>query len=170
MDLKQYIRNIPDFPKEGILFRDITTLLKSNEAFNYALEALYNQIVDKNITKVVAIESRGFIFGSLLAHKLNAGFIPIRKPNKLPAEKLSQEYALEYGTDKIEIHKDAISPYDNVLLHDDLLATGGTMLAACKLIENLGGNIKQISFLIELEALKGRELLNKYTVSSVIKY
>ncbi len=170
MDLKQFIRNIPDFPKEGILFRDITTLLKSNEAFNYALEALYNQIVDKNITKVVAIESRGFIFGSLLAHKLNAGFIPIRKPNKLPAEKLSQEYALEYGTDKIEIHKDAISPNDNVLLHDDLLATGGTMLAACKLIENLGGNIKQISFLIELEALKGRELLNKYTVSSVIKY
>jgi adenine phosphoribosyltransferase len=170
MDLKQYIRNIPDFPKEGILFRDITTLLKSNEAFNYALEALYNQIVDKNITKVVAIESRGFIFGSLLAHKLNAGFIPIRKPNKLPAEKLSQEYALEYGTDKIEIHKDAISPNDNVLLHDDLLATGGTMLAACKLIENLGSNIKQISFLIELEALKGIELLNKYTVSSVIKY
>ncbi|HOP49274.1 MAG TPA: adenine phosphoribosyltransferase [Ignavibacteriales bacterium] len=170
MDLKQFIRNIPDFPKEGILFRDITTLLKSNKAFNYALEALYNQIVDKNITKVVAIESRGFIFGSLLAHKLNAGFIPIRKPNKLPAEKLSQEYALEYGTDKIEIHKDAISPNDNVLLHDDLLATGGTMLAACKLIENLGGNIKQISFLIELEALKGRELLNKYTVSSVIKY
>lgn len=170
MDLKQFIRNIPDFPKQGILFRDITTLLKNPEAFNFALEQLYNSIVDKNITKVVAIESRGFIFGSLLANKLNAGFVPIRKPNKLPAEKLSQEYELEYGTDKIEIHKDAITPDDKVLLHDDLLATGGTMLAATKLVENLGGKISQISFLIELEALKGRELLKNYTVTSIIKY
>lgn len=170
MDLKQFIRNIPDFPKQGILFRDITTLLKNPQAFNFALEQLYNSIIDKNITKVVAIESRGFIFGSLLANKLNAGFVPIRKPNKLPAEKLSQEYELEYGTDKIEIHKDAITPDDKVLLHDDLLATGGTMLAATKLIENLGGNISQISFLIELETLKGRDLLKNYTVTSIIKY
>lgn len=170
MDLTQFIRNIPDFPKQGILFRDITTLLKNPEAFNFALDQLYNSIVYKNITKVVAIESRGFIFGSLLANKLNAGFVPIRKPNKLPAEKLSQEYELEYGTDKIEIHKDAITSDDKVLLHDDLLATGGTMLAATKLVENLGGKISQISFLIELEALKGRELLKNYTVTSIIKY
>ncbi|HOJ38032.1 MAG TPA: adenine phosphoribosyltransferase [Ignavibacteriales bacterium] len=170
MDLKQFIRNIPDFPKQGILFRDITTLLKDPKSFNYALDELYNSIINKNITKVVAIESRGFIFGSLLANKLNAGFVPIRKPNKLPAEKIAEEYALEYGTDKIEIHKDAITSSDNILLHDDLLATGGTMLAACKLVEKLGGKISQISFLIELEALNGRNLLKDYNVTSIIKY
>ncbi len=170
MDLKQFIRNIPDFPKQGILFRDITTLLKDPKAFNYALDELYNSIIDKNITKVVAIESRGFIFGSLLANKLNAGFVPIRKPNKLPGEKIVEEYSLEYGTDKIEIHKDAITSCDNILLHDDLLATGGTMLAACKLVEKLGGKIAQISFLIELEALNGRNLLKDYNVTSIIKY
>lgn len=170
MDLKQFIRNIPDFPKQGILFRDITTLLKDPKSFNYALDELYNSIINKNITKVVAIESRGFIFGSLLANKLNAGFVPIRKPNKLPAEKIAEEYALEYGTDKIEIHKDAITSSDNILLHDDLLATGGTMLAACKLVEKLGGKISQISFLIELEALNGRNLLKDYNVTSTIKY
>ncbi|HOM65420.1 MAG TPA: adenine phosphoribosyltransferase [Ignavibacteriales bacterium] len=170
MDFKQFIRNIPDFPKQGILFRDITTLLKDPKSFNYALDELYNSIINKNITKVVAIESRGFIFGSLLANKLNAGFVPIRKPNKLPAEKIAEEYALEYGTDKIEIHKDAITSSDNILLHDDLLATGGTMLAACKLVEKLGGKISQISFLIELEALNGRNLLKDYNVTSIIKY
>jgi len=170
MDLKQFIRNIPDFPKQGILFRDITTLLKDPKSFNYALDELYNSIINKNITKVVAIESRGFIFGSLLANKLNAGFVPIRKPNKLPAEKIAEEYALEYGTDKVEIHKDAITSSDNILLHDDLLATGGTMLAACKLVEKLGGKISQISFLIELEALNGRNLLKDYNVTSIIKY
>lgn len=170
MDLKSYIRDIPDFPSKGILFRDITTLLKDPKAVNYTLDAFMEQVSGLNITKVAAIESRGFIFGSLLAQKLDAGFVLIRKPGKLPAEKIAESYSLEYGTDTIEIHKDAISSDDNVLLHDDLLATGGTMKAACNIVEKLGGNIKKIAFLIELEALNGKELLSKYNICSLIKY
>ncbi len=170
MDLKFHIRNIKDFPKEGIMFRDITTLLKNPETLNYTLEQLLNFIDGKKITKVVGIESRGFIFGSLLAHKLNCGFIPVRKPGKLPAEKVSIAYSLEYGEDKLEMHKDAIQPGDKILVHDDLLATGGTMNAVCQLIEQLGGEIVQVSFIVELSFLKGRDKLKSYDVRSIVDY
>ena len=170
MDLTSHIRNVKDFPKQGIIFRDITTLLKNPEAFNYTFEQLFNFTKDLEITKVVGIESRGFIFGALLASKLNCGFIPVRKPGKLPAEKESISYSLEYGEDKLEIHKDAIEPGDKVLIHDDLLATGGTMNAVCKLIERLGGEVVQVSFIIELTFLNGRDKLKSYDVRSIVKY
>lgn len=169
-ELKQYIRSIKDFPKPGIMFRDITTLLKEPEGIRLTLKQLYESVKDSKIDKVVGIESRGFIFGGMLAEKLNCGFVPVRKPNKLPAPKISETYYLEYGEDKIEIHKDAIKSGDRVLMHDDLLATGGTMEAACKLIEKLGGSVVQISFLIELSFLNGRNKLSKYDVNSLIVY
>lgn len=169
-DLKKYIRSVKDFPKPGIMFRDITTLLKNGAALRETLQQLYDISKDIKITKVVGIESRGFIMGAMLAEKLGCGFVPVRKPNKLPAAKISETYFLEYGEDQIEIHKDAIEPGDKILLHDDLLATGGTMEAACKLIENLGGEVVQISFLIELSFLSGREKLKKYDVHSLIVY
>jgi adenine phosphoribosyltransferase len=170
MEIKNLIRDVPDFPKKGIVFKDITTLIKDKEGFKYTLDKLYNLAKNKGITKVVGIESRGFIFGGALAERLNAGFVPIRKPGKLPAETISESYALEYGTDSIEIHKDAVTKGDKVLLHDDLLATGGTMEAACKLIEKLGAEIVQISFLIELTFLDGKSKLNNYDIYSLIKY
>lgn len=170
MDLKSHIRNIKDFPKPGVMFRDITTLIKDPEAFNYTSDLLLSFVADKKIDKVVGVESRGFIFGAVLAHKLNAGFIPVRKPGKLPAEKVSISYSLEYGEDKLEMHKDAIQPGDKVLIHDDLLATGGTMNAVCKLIEKLGGEIVQLSFIIELSFLHGRGKLEKYDVRSIVNY
>lgn len=169
-DLKKFIRSVKDFPKKGIMFRDITTLLKEPTAIKDTLDQLYNFTKDLNISKVVGIESRGFIFGSLLADKLNAGFVPIRKPGKLPAEIESATYALEYGTDTIEIHKDAIKLGERVILHDDLLATGGTAKAAAGLIEKLGGEVVQISFIIELTFLHGREKLKGYDVHSLIEY
>lgn len=170
MELKNYIRTIPDFPKKGIMFRDITTLLKDGKAFKYAVDELYNLCKNKKLTKVVGIESRGFILGAALANKLGIGFVPVRKPGKLPAEKLSETYSLEYGIDSVEIHKDAVESGDLVLMHDDLLATGGTMEAACKLVEKLGAKVVQISFLIELSFLKGREKLKDYEVYSLINY
>ena len=169
-DLSAYIRDIPNFPKKGIVFKDLTTLLKNPVAFRQAADQLYATVADKNIDKVVAIESRGFIFGALLAEKLNAGFVPIRKPGKLPAQTLQAEYLLEYGTDILEIHQDAIAPGERVLLHDDLLATGGTAEAACRLIEQLGGQVVHISFLVELGFLNGKEKLTNYVVSSIIQY
>ncbi len=169
-DLKKHIRSIKDFPKKGIMFRDITTLLKEPKAFNKALDELMLFTDQVKIDKVVGIESRGFIFGSLLAQKLNVGFIPARKPGKLPAETESATYQLEYGEDKIEMHKDAINPGDKVLLHDDLLATGGTAEAVTKLIEKLGGEVVQISFLIELSLLNGRDKLEGYDIKSLIMY
>lgn len=169
-DLKKYIRSIRDFPIKGIMFRDITTLLKNPIAVKDTLSQLLSSLKGLNIDKVVAIESRGFIFGALLANELNAGFVPIRKPGKLPAEKESQTYQLEYGLDKIEIHKDAINKSDKVLVHDDLLATGGTAEAACELVEKLGGEVVQISFIVELSFLNGREKLRKYNVNSLIIY
>jgi len=169
-DLKKYIRSIKDFPQKGIMFRDITTLLQEPKALSETLEQLFTFTKGLKIDKVVGIESRGFIFGSLLADRLKAGFVPIRKPGKLPAETESETYELEYGTDKIEIHKDAIKTGENVLLHDDLLATGGTAEASCKLIEKLGGKIVQISFIIELTFLNGKEKLKKYDVRSIVKY
>lgn len=168
--LKKYIRNVKDFPKKGIMFRDITTILKDSAAFKTTAARLFEQAENLDVNKVVGIESRGFIFGSILAERLDAGFIPIRKPGKLPAETVRETYSLEYGTDSIEIHKDAIKPGDKILLHDDLLATGGTAVAACKLIERLGGKIIQVSFIIELSFLKGREKLKGYNVHSLVKY
>ncbi|MCH7974273.1 MAG: adenine phosphoribosyltransferase [Bacteroidetes bacterium] len=169
-ELKKYIRSVKDFPIEGIMFRDITTLLIDPVASKKTIDELYNQAKDLNITKVVGIESRGFLFGMLLAEKLGVGFVPIRKPGKLPAETESVEYELEYGTDKIEIHKDAINQGDKILLHDDLLATGGTAEAACKLIEKLGGEVVQVSFIVELSFLNGREHIKKYDVRTLVYY
>lgn len=170
MNLESKIRNIPDFPKKGIMFKDITTILKDNEAFQYCVDTFYERYKNKGITKIVAIESRGFIFGAALAYKMGIGFVPIRKPGKLPAEKIRQEYQLEYGTDSIEIHKDAIAPGEKVLIHDDVLATGGTMEAACKLVKHLGGEIVGISFIAELAFLNPRKKLTGYDIFCLVSY
>lgn len=170
MNFVDYIRNVPDFPKKGIMFRDITTLLKDKNAFKEAGQSLFEKFSNNKVDKVVSIESRGFIFGALLAEKFNAGFVPVRKPKKLPAETISESYALEYGTDALEIHKDAIQPGEKVLVHDDLLATGGTAEAVLKMVEKLGGEVVGILFLIELTFLKGREKLKNYKVESLVKY
>ncbi|HVO75642.1 MAG TPA: adenine phosphoribosyltransferase, partial [Ignavibacteriaceae bacterium] len=165
-DLKKYIRSIKDFPKPGIVFRDITTLLKEPKALKDTLIQLYEVSKDSNISKVCGIESRGFMFGSMVAERLNVGFVPIRKPGKLPGRTEKQVYELEYGTDAVEIHTDAITKGDRILLHDDLLATGGTARASADLIERLGGKVVQISFIIELGFLKGRDKLKGYDVRS----
>jgi len=168
--LTQLIRDVKDFPKEGIIFKDITTLLKNPEALPAVVDQLYNFAKDLKVDKVAGIESRGFIFGLALATRLNAGFIPIRKPNKLPAETITQSYDLEYGTDTIEMHKDAIKKGEKILIHDDLLATGGTAEASVKLIEKAGGEVVQLSFLIELLFLDGREKLSNKHIASIIQY
>lgn len=159
--IKSKIRTIPHFPKQGIMFRDITTLLKDPEGYNRMIELLVERYKNMNIDYVAGIESRGFITGSVLAHRLGIGFIPIRKPGKLPAETISEEYELEYGKDKIEVHKDAIEQGNKVLLVDDLIATAGTGVAAANLIQKLGGEIVECSFIVELSDLKGREKLEK---------
>jgi adenine phosphoribosyltransferase len=169
-ELKKYIRSIRDFPIKGVMFRDITTLLKEPIALRETLNQLIHFTNGLKIDKVVGIESRGFIFGAMLANELNAGFVPVRKTGKLPAEIEFQTYQLEYGLDKIEIHKDAINKGDKVLIHDDLLATGGTAEAACKLVEKLGGGVVQLSFLVELTFLNGREKMRKYDIKSLITY
>ncbi len=169
--VKSKIRTVKDFPKEGILFRDITTAIKEPETLKIIIDYLCNQFKDVKIDYIAGIESRGFIFGMPMAYKLGCGFVPVRKPNKLPAETISQEYSLEYGTDKIEIHKDAFSQGDNVLIVDDLLATGGTAEAACKLVKKSGANLVGMAFLIELEALRGRDkLANCGKITSMLKY
>lgn len=170
MNLKELIRDIPDFPKAGVIYKDITPLLLNPEALNSVTDQFIELLNNQKIDKVVGIESRGFFFATLLAQKLNAGFIPVRKPGKLPAEKHSQTYDLEYGKDTLEIHLDAIEPGDRVLLHDDVLATGGTAEATCKLIEKCGGEIVACNFLIELEFLNGADKLKKYQVQSLIRY
>jgi adenine phosphoribosyltransferase len=169
-DLTKYIRSIKDFPKQGIVFRDITTLLKNPTALKEAIEQLHESTKGLTIDKVVGIESRGFILGAVLAEKLNVGFVPLRKPGKLPAETEKEFYDLEYGKDSIEIHKDAIKKGENVLIHDDLLATGGTAEAAVKLVEKLGGKVVQVLFLVELSFLKGREKLKDYNVKGLVDY
>lgn len=168
--LKKYIRDIPDFPEKGIIFRDITPLLGDKQALAWAIESLANPFRDKNICHVAAVEARGFIFGSAVANALNAGFVPIRKKGKLPHEVKAIEYDLEYGTDTVEIHTDAIKKGDRVLMIDDLLATGGTMSTACKLVESLGAEIVGLTFLIELEFLKGRDKLENYEIHTVMTY
>ncbi len=170
-NVKNKIRDVVDFPKKGIIFRDITTALKDAETLKIMIDYLCEQYKDVKIDYIAGIESRGFIFGMPMAYKLNAGFVPIRKPNKLPAETYSQEYELEYGTDKIEVHKDAFPEGANVLIVDDLLATGGTAEAACKLVKKTGANLVGIAFLIELCDLKGREKLEgNGKIVSMLKY
>ena len=169
-DIKKYIRTVKDFPKPGIMFRDITTLLKEPEGLKASFNALVKFTEGLKIDKVVGIESRGFVLGAMIAEKLSAGFVPIRKPGKLPAETVKEEYSLEYGTDAIEMHKDAITPGQSILLHDDLLATGGTAKAAVNLIEKLGGKVVQASFIIELSFLKGRDKLKGYDVRALVDY
>ena len=156
--LRKSIREIPDFPKPGILFYDVTTMFKDVAAMQELSDTLYEMYKDKGITKVVGIESRGFIMGGLLATRLGAGFVPVRKPGKLPAETIEISYAKEYGTDTIQIHKDAIEPGDVVLMHDDLLATGGTMKAACQLVQSMRPKKVYVNFIIELQALHGRDV------------
>jgi len=168
--VKSKIRTIPDFPKPGIMFRDITTLLGDKEGFGKVVEIFYNRYKNKDIDVVAGIEARGFILGGVLAEKLGVGFIPIRKPGKLPADVVSEEYSLEYGKDAVEIHKDAILGGDKVLVIDDLCATGGTCLASCNLIEKLGGKIVECGFIVELPDLKGKERLKKWKVYSIVEF
>jgi adenine phosphoribosyltransferase len=169
-DLKKLIREVPDFPKPGILFYDITTLLKDPLGLHWAVDLLANHYVGQLIDRVVGIEARGFIFAPMVAYRLNAGFVPVRKPKKLPAETARAAYSLEYGQDALEIHRDAISKGQQVLIIDDLLATGGTAAAVAGLVESLGGKVTGIGFLIELEFLKGREKLSRYNLHAILKY
>lgn len=170
MNLEDYIRNVENFPVEGIQFKDVTTLCKVHASFKESCDRLINHFKDKGIKKVCAVEARGYVWGGVLAYKLDAGFILIRKPGKLPAETISETYELEYGTDTIEMHKDAIEEGEKVLLFDDLLATGGTAKAACNLIEKAGGSVAGIAFVIELTgSLHGRDKLEGYDIISLIK-
>lgn len=168
--LKNSIRDVPDFPKKGIIFKDITTLLKDGKKFREAIDCIVERYEGKKIDKVVAIEARGFVLGSVVAYRLGAGIIPVRKKGKLPYETNSVEYDLEYGKDSLEMHKDAIEPGEKVIVIDDLLATGGTMNAVCDLIERSKGEVVEAAFLIELEFLKGRDRLKGRKVFSLIKF
>ena len=169
-NLEEYIRSIPDWPKKGILFRDIAPLLSDPKAFAAAVDALCAGFTETGIEYVAAVEARGFIFGAAVARKLGAGFVPIRKKDKLPFKTESVTYNLEYGTDTLEVHSDAVEKGAKVLMIDDLLATGGTMAAACELIEKIGGQIAAITFLIELVELAGRDKLSGYRIKTVISY
>lgn len=170
MDLKKVIREVKDFPQPGIGFKDITTLMQDGEAFRYTIDQFIKELKEKNVDVIVGPEARGFLMGTPVAYGLGIGFVPVRKPGKLPHETERYEYGLEYGTDVLEIHKDAIKPGQRVAIVDDLLATGGTMEAAAKLIEKLGGEVVSMQFLIELEFLNGRDKLSQYDVNSLIKY
>jgi len=169
-DLRAKIREVPDFPKPGILFYDITTLLKDAAAFKDAIDLMTKPFEDTKIDVVVGMESRGFIFSAPMAYRLDAGFVPVRKLGKLPAETVSVEYSLEYGTNTLEVHKDAIQPGDKVLIVDDLLATGGTVIGTIELVQQLKGEVAGLAFLVELLFLKGRERLKQYDVYSVVQY
>ena len=172
MDLEKYIRDVPDFPQKGIIFKDITTLLQDGDAFRLAMNRMLKKhlAADAKIDKVVGVEARGFVLGGVMAYKLGCGFVPARKPGKLPYRSVREEYTLEYGTNALEIHEDAITPGDKVLVVDDLLATGGTALAAAKLVEKLGGIVCGIDFLVELAFLRGRDKLGGYVIHSLIAY
>jgi len=169
-ELRAKIRDIKDFPTEGILFKDITTLLKDGPAWRYAVDSLASQYQDERVDVVVGVESRGFIFGGAVAHQLRAGFVPVRKVGKLPGKTIEVEYELEYGRDALAMHEDAITPGQRVLAVDDLLATGGTMAATLRLIEQLGGHVAGVAFMIELGFLHGRDRLKSYPVHSIIVY
>lgn len=170
LDLKSKIRVIEDFPKEGISFKDITTLIKDKDAFKEAVDLMVEDLKDKDIDYIVGPEARGFLFGTAVAYVLGVGFIPVRKPGKLPFDTVSEEYELEYGTNKLEMHSDAIRKGDKIAIVDDLLATGGTIESAVKMIEDLGGEVVALEFLVELESLKAREILSEYEVKSLVKY
>ena len=165
--VREHVREVPDFPKKGILFLDVTTIVKDAKAFNMCIDFLYEKFKDENIDYVAGIESRGFIFGAPLACKLNAGFVTERKPNKLPADTIKETYDLEYGTDTIEMHADAVKAGDRVLVIDDLLATGGTAAAACNLVKKAGADVVASAFIIELDPLKGREKIEASGVNVV---
>ena len=169
-DLKQYIREVPEFPKPGILFYDITTLLQNPLALRMTVDRFVWMFAERRINKVVGIEARGFMFGPIVAYDLNAGFVPVRKPGKLPWQTIRQSYDLEYGSDSVEMHRDAIKEGEHVLIVDDLIATGGTALAAAKLVESLGGIVAGLGFIVELTFLPGREKLKDYKVESLIQY
>ncbi|MDV7139733.1 adenine phosphoribosyltransferase [Maribacter sp. TH_r10] len=170
MNLKTFIRDIPDFPSKGVVFRDITPLLKDPKAIRYTQEALLDLVGGLKVDKVVGMESRGFFFAPMLAARLEAGFVPVRKPGKLPYNTIQQSYNLEYGSDVLEMHSDAIQKGDRVLIHDDVLATGGTAKATCELIEKMGGEIVQCNFLLELDFLNGKDKLLKFEVNSLLHY
>jgi adenine phosphoribosyltransferase len=170
IDLAKLIRDVPDFPVEGILFKDITTLLNDAAGFKAAVDALVAHYADAELDRIVAVESRGFIFGAPMAYALGVGLVPVRKLGKLPSETITVEYELEYGTSQLEMHTDAIAPGDQVLIVDDLLATGGSARATCELVERLGGHVAGLAFLIELEALHGRETLDGYPIYSLIRF
>jgi len=169
-ELKKMIRDIPDFPKKGIIFKDITTLLSNKKAFARAIDTLANRYIDRKIDLVVGIESRGFVIGAALAYRLGAGIILVRKPGKLPYKTHKTVYELEYGTDQLEIHQDAIQPGQNVVIADDLIATGGTIRATIDLVKKLQGNIVECAFLVELQFLNGRKKLDGYPVFSLMKF
>jgi adenine phosphoribosyltransferase len=169
-DLKSHIRQIPDFPKPGILFYDITTLLQNPLALRMTVDRFVWMFAERRIQKVVGIESRGFMFAPIVAYDLNAGFVPVRKPGKLPAERVSETYDLEYGNDTLEMHRDAIQPGDHVLIVDDVVATGGTAAATARLVESLGGVVAGFGFIIELTFLDGRKKLGGHEVASLIQY
>jgi len=170
MDLKRYIRDVPDFPQPGILFRDITPLLQNAEALQRVIDRFTSEYRAAHLDAVVSIESRGFLFGAPLAYNLGLPLVPVRKPGKLPAARMTVEYALEYGTGELDIHTDALDKGDTVVIVDDLLATGGTAMASAKLVELLGGRVHAFAFLVELLALGGRERLRGYDVLSLIRY
>ncbi|KQC31438.1 adenine phosphoribosyltransferase [Flagellimonas eckloniae] len=170
MDFERYIRDIQDFPQPGVIFKDITPLLKDPQALVQACETLCGMVKDYAIDKVVGVDSRGFIFAPLIASKLNAGFVPVRKKGKLPYKTISESYSLEYGEDTLEIHTDAIQKGEKVLVHDDVLATGGTANAVCKLVEKLGGEVVQCNFLIQLTFLNGADKLNGYDIKALLTY
>ncbi|MGH4137456.1 adenine phosphoribosyltransferase [Clostridium sp.] len=170
MDLKNSIRIIEDFPKKGISFKDITTLLQDKNALKFTIDGMVSYLKDKNVDVIVGPEARGFLFGVPVAYALGAGFVPVRKPGKLPYDTIEIEYDLEYGCDKLEIHKDAIKPGQKVAIVDDLLATGGTVAAVTKLIEQMGGEIVSLNFVIELTGLNGKNKLQDYDIMSLVKY
>ncbi|MGB6334681.1 MAG: adenine phosphoribosyltransferase [Thermoanaerobaculia bacterium] len=169
-DLKAYIREVPDFPKEGILYYDISTLLQNPLALRMTIDRFVWLFAGKHVDKVVGIESRGFMFASIVAYNLDAGFVPVRKPGKLPAKTIDETYDLEYGTDTLEMHQDAVEPGEKVLIVDDLMATGGTAAASARLVESLGGKVVGFGFVVELTFLNGRKELEGYEVESLIRY
>lgn len=170
MDLKEHIRAVPDFPKKGINFRDITTLINNPEAFKYSIDQIIDYYKNKEIDIIIGVESRGFIFGSPVAYSLGKKLAIVRKPGKLPSDVVFEEYELEYGTDRLEMHRDTIEPGQKVLIIDDLLATGGTIEATARLVEKLGGKVAGLAFVVELSFLKGRERLKNYDILSLVQY
>lgn len=169
-ELKKIIKDVPDFPKQGIIFKDLTPVFQNKKVFKNTIDFLYKKFKNKKIDKIVCVEARGFLIGAPLAFKLGVGLVPVRKPGKLPRETYKVEYSLEYGTDALEIHKDAISKGEKILIVDDLLATGGTVGAVAELVEKAGGKVTGIAFIVELDFLKGREKLKKYKIFSIVHY